>query len=105
MTVFGGGCGRIVERKGRKVEFMALSLKNPETERLAKELAQITGKSVTFAVTIALKERLDQLEKDKKREGRLEWLEELTKRTAPLLKDLPPSDKIGDLLFDKETGL
>jgi antitoxin VapB len=84
---------------------MALSLKNPETERLAKELAKITGESVTLAITVAVKERLEQLEKQKKREGRLEWLEELTRRTAPLLKDLPPSDKIGDLLFDKETGL
>jgi antitoxin VapB len=84
---------------------MALSLKNPETERLAKELAKLTGESVTLAVTVALKERLEQLEKEKKREGRLEWLEELTRRTAPLLKDLPSSDKIGDLLFDKETGL
>jgi antitoxin VapB len=84
---------------------MALSLKNPETERLAKELARATGESVTGAVTIALKERLERTEKAKKREGRLEWLEELTKRTAPLLKDLPSSDKIGDLLFDKETGL
>ena len=35
----------------------------------------------------------------------MEWLEQLTKRTAPLLKDLPASDKIGDLLYDKETGL
>ena len=84
---------------------MALSLKNPETERLAKELARITGESITHAVTLAVKERLERADKAKKREGRLEWLDELTKRTAPLLKDLPPSDKIGDLLFDKETGL
>jgi antitoxin VapB len=84
---------------------MALSLKNPETERLAKELARVTGESVTRAVTTALMEKLEREEKAKKREGRLEWLEELTKRTAPLLKDLPSSDKIGDLLFDKETGL
>ena len=84
---------------------MALSLKNPETERLAKELARATGESVTRAVTTALKEKLEREEKAKKREGRMEWLEELTKRTAPLLKDLPSSDKIGDLLYDKETGL
>jgi antitoxin VapB len=84
---------------------MALSLKNPETERLAKELARKTGESVTRAVTIALQEKLEREEKAKKREGRMEWLEELTKRTAPLLKDLPSSDKVGDLLFDKETGL
>ena len=84
---------------------MALNLKNPETERLAKELASYTGESITEAVTVAIKERLERTERAKKREGRLEWLDELTKRTAPLLKDLPPSDKIGDLLYDKETGL
>lgn len=83
---------------------MALSLKNPETERLAKELAKITGESVTLAVTVALRERLER-QKPNPKEGLAAWLDELTKRTAPLLKDLPPSDKIGDLLFDKETGL
>ena len=84
---------------------MALNLKNPETERLAKQLAHQTGETITQAVTNAIKERLERAEKDKKREGRLEWLNELTKRTAPLLKDLPSSDKIGDLLYDKDTGL
>ncbi|MGA2728256.1 MAG: type II toxin-antitoxin system VapB family antitoxin [Terracidiphilus sp.] len=83
---------------------MALSLKNPETERLAKELARATGESVTRAVTIALKERLER-QKPNPKEGLAAWLDELTKRTAPLLKDLPSSDKVGDLLFDKETGL
>ncbi len=84
---------------------MPISLKNEETERLARELAHTTGESLTTAVTLAIKERLERTQKAKKREGRMEWLRELTERTAPLLKDLPPSDKIGDLLFDKETGL
>ena len=84
---------------------MALSLKNEETERLARELARTTGESITQAVTRAIKERLDRQEREKKREGRMEWLAKLTERTAPLLRDLPSSDKIGDLLFDKETGL
>ncbi len=83
---------------------MALSLKNPETERLAKELARRTGESVTRAVTLAIKERLERQNPNPKA-GLADWLDELTKRTAPLLKDLPPSDKVGDLLFDKETGL
>ena len=83
---------------------MALSLKNPETERLAKELARTTGESVTRAVTVALKERLER-QKPNPKDGLAAWLDELTKRTAPLLKDLPSSDKVGDLLFDKETGL
>ena len=37
---------------------MALSIKNPETERLARELARITGESLTEAVTEALRDRL-----------------------------------------------
>jgi antitoxin VapB len=37
---------------------MALSIKNPETERLARELARITGESLTQAVTVALRERM-----------------------------------------------
>ena len=84
---------------------MALSLKNEETERLARELARETGETLTTAVTMAVKERLERKEEEKKREGRMEWLKELVEFTAPRLKDLPPSDKIGDLLFDKETGL
>ena len=76
-----------------------------ETHQLARKLAQRNHETVTMAVTIALKERLERQEKVEKEEGRLEWLLKLSERTAPLLKDLPPSDKIGDLLFDKETGL
>jgi antitoxin VapB len=84
---------------------MSLNIKNPETHRLARELARRNRTTVTMAVTNALKEQLERQEKAEKREGRLEWLLELSERTAPLLKDLPSSDKIGDLLFDKETGL
>jgi antitoxin VapB len=84
---------------------MSLNIKNPETYQLARELAQRNRETVTMAVTIALKERLERQKKAVKQEGRLEWLLKLSERTAPLLKDLPSSDKIGDLLFDKETGL
>lgn len=37
---------------------MALSIKNPDTERLARELAAATGKSVTAAVTESLERSL-----------------------------------------------
>jgi antitoxin VapB len=82
---------------------MAMNIKNPETERLARELAKRTGESMTVAITVALKERLERQKNPK--EGLAAWLKEISKETAPLLKDLPSSDKIGDLLFDKETGL
>jgi antitoxin VapB len=37
---------------------MALSIKNPEADRLARELAELTGEGLTEAVINALKERL-----------------------------------------------
>src|SRR5690349_13910318 len=37
---------------------MALSIKNPEAESLARELARITGESLTQAVTRAIRDRL-----------------------------------------------
>ena len=83
---------------------MALCIKNEETVRLARKVAQRNGETVTRAVTVALRERLERQQPNPKA-GLADWLDELTKRTAPLLKDLPPSDKIGDLLYDKETGL
>ncbi|MFC9998386.1 type II toxin-antitoxin system VapB family antitoxin [Nocardia sp. NPDC127526] len=37
---------------------MALSIKHPEADRLARELAARTGETITDAVVIALRERL-----------------------------------------------
>jgi antitoxin VapB len=39
---------------------MALSIKTEEADRLARELSQLTGESMTDAVTVALRERLDR---------------------------------------------
>jgi antitoxin VapB len=83
---------------------MSLNIKSLEAHRLAQELAERNGETLTAAVTIALRERLARQQTNPKA-GLSAWLDELTKRSAPLLKDLPASDQIGDLLFDKETGL
>lgn len=40
---------------------MTLTIKNPEVERLAAEVARITGESKTQAVRVALEERRDRL--------------------------------------------
>lgn len=45
---------------------MSLNIKNEETERLAKELAAATGESVTGAVTVAVRERLDRFREQEK---------------------------------------
>ena len=39
---------------------MALSIKSDEADRLARELSQRTGESLTEAVVVALRERLDR---------------------------------------------
>jgi len=40
---------------------MALSIKTEEADRLARELAGMTGETMTDAITKALKERLERL--------------------------------------------
>ncbi|CAK7261701.1 MULTISPECIES: type II toxin-antitoxin system VapB family antitoxin [unclassified Shinella] len=40
---------------------MALSIKDPETERLARTLAERTGESITLATRTALEQRLRRL--------------------------------------------
>ena len=39
---------------------MALSIKDPETDRLARALAEATGESITEAIRRALEERLSR---------------------------------------------
>ena len=39
---------------------MALNIKNPEADRLARELAAKTGETITQAVITALRERLER---------------------------------------------
>jgi antitoxin VapB len=82
----------------------SLNIKNQETYRIAKELARTTGESVTTAVTIALKERL-QREKRNDKAGLAAWLEETTKRTAAIMNDGRTSKELFDELYDPEKGL
>jgi len=49
---------------------MALNIKNLETERLAAEVAELTGESKTQAVTVALRERRERLRREETLEER-----------------------------------
>jgi hypothetical protein len=49
---------------------MALSIKTEEADRLARELARLTGESITEAVTVALRERCDRERRDFGRQSR-----------------------------------
>jgi antitoxin VapB len=48
---------------------MALSIKSPEADRLARELAAATGETITAAVVTAMRERLER-EKRKNEDSR-----------------------------------
>ena len=41
---------------------MSLNIKNPKTHELAERVARLTGETLTEAVTIALRERLERIE-------------------------------------------
>ncbi len=45
---------------------MALSIKTDEADALARELTAATGETITEAVTVALRERLDRLQRTKR---------------------------------------
>ena len=49
---------------GRK---MALNIKNRTAEQLAHELASVTGESLTEAITVALRNRLEALKRSRQR--------------------------------------
>lgn len=45
---------------------MALNIKNPQADRLARELATLTGESLTTAVSKAIGERLARVRREQK---------------------------------------
>ena len=53
---------------------MTLNIKNQEAHRLARQLANLTGESMTEAVTAALRERLNRVRRGDEGEGLAERL-------------------------------
>jgi antitoxin VapB len=64
---------------------MALSIKDPEADRLAREIAERTGETLTGAIVVALRERLARLRPRPARPSRLiEDMREISRRVAAL---------------------
>ncbi|HTU15612.1 MAG TPA: type II toxin-antitoxin system VapB family antitoxin [Solirubrobacterales bacterium] len=63
---------------------MALNIKDPKTDRLARELADLTGESITVAVGTALKDRLERLSGSVPSERRADEMLQIAKGTASL---------------------
>ncbi len=73
---------------------MALSVKAPEADRLAREVAARTGETLTEAVVVALRERLVRLRGRPRRRPLRDELSEIGARCAalPTLEDRDPND-------------
>jgi len=83
---------------------MSLNIKNEQTHQLARELAQLTGETMTAAITIALREKLDREKHERSVEARIQRLRGIRKRCRSLLRDGPSAVEHGDFLYD-ENGL
>ena len=59
---------------------MALSIKDPETERLARSLARLTGENITTATRRAIEERLRRLGGPSRKAVLLEDMAEIRRR-------------------------
>jgi antitoxin VapB len=63
---------------------MALSIKDPKADRLARELARKTGESLTQAVTVALEERLRRVRARRPGRDLADELDEIATHCASL---------------------
>ncbi|MFZ0760617.1 MAG: type II toxin-antitoxin system VapB family antitoxin [Candidatus Sulfotelmatobacter sp.] len=82
---------------------MSLNIKNEKTHRLVRQLARLTGESMTAAVEKAVRERLERV-RDTRNGGLAERLLKIGRECAPLWKEPYKSMDHGDLLYD-EKGL
>ena len=80
---------------------MSLNIKNEEAHRLARELASLTGESMTAAVSEAIRERLERVRGDSK-DGMAERLLKIGRDCAAHLKEPYKSIDIDELLYDEK---
>lgn len=74
---------------------MALNIRHAETERLADEVAKLTGETKTEAVRKALVDRLERLRRDRRTRRLADELDEIARRCATLpLRDSRSADEI-----------
>lgn len=76
---------------------MPLSIKDPRTDRLARELAEATGESLTSAVAIAVRERLERVRGHPSGRDLADELTTIALRSAalPVLDHRPEEEILG----------
>lgn len=76
---------------------MAINIKDPETDRRARELAERTGESLTTAVSTAISERLERLRGRRTAPDLAAELDAIAERSGslPVLDRRPASEILG----------
>jgi antitoxin VapB len=75
---------------------MALNIKNPEAERLAKEVAAETGESLTAVVTAALRRHQVWVGRQQRRKRRLADAREFLLREVWSIPTLPADQSLSE---------
>jgi antitoxin VapB len=74
---------------------MALNIRNPEAEALAERLAELTGETKTAAVTRALRDRLERLQREGSGKTLADRLDAIARHAAALpIRDARSADEI-----------
>jgi len=81
---------------------MSMNIKDRKTHDLAREVAKETGETITEAVNVALRERLDRLRESRRKKKRLAALLEIGREGAKMFPG--PHIDHAELLYD-ENGL
>jgi antitoxin VapB len=76
---------------------MALSIKDPEAERLARSLAQLTGENITTATKRAIEERLRRVGSRSRKSTLLADMAEIRRRWSamPVVDDRTAEEILG----------
>ena len=76
---------------------MPISIKNPETEGLARKLAALTGESLTDAIRQAVAEKYDRVRRGRAKRSLADELNEIALRCAslPRISNLAEDEILG----------
>ena len=76
---------------------MPISIKNDETERLIRQLAELTGETLTEAIRLSLIERYDRVRRTRSRPKLAEELNDIAMRCArrPIVSPLTDDEILG----------
>ena len=85
---------------------MGLNIKNPRSEELIRELAELRQVSLVTAVTEAVEREIEREKAtQQKKKLRADFLMRISRETAPMMVNGKTSKELMDELYDPETGL